>query len=328
MKTEYRKEDTMHKLILVSGMSTTGKSSTSQNIFKQLQINNIPSIWLHEECSNHPIRQGEFELGNLHTQEGLKANLNEMLGRWKNLSDMIYTSKKVYVMEGCLFQMITRYLMNSCITKDEIFEFYDTIMAYLAVLNPLIVRLYRPNPKASYEAAYKVRGERWANYILSEEYLKDYGFANADEQYEGEKEYQQISHEICVRMKNDVLEIDTTQENWNDYIAIILDKIGLRYIEPKEHLLSNPEKYCGCFYQFMTGNEVCLEICFDKVNNFLYYKGFFPKMQMRYLGDNIFELISWPIRFIFGEENGKGTLLVSGGYDWDFDGVLFLEKYE
>ena len=76
----------MHKLILIGGMSTTGKLTTSQNIFKQLQLNNIPSIWLHEESSNHPIRQGEFELGDLHTQEGLNANLNEMLRRWKNLS--------------------------------------------------------------------------------------------------------------------------------------------------------------------------------------------------------------------------------------------------
>lgn len=47
---------------------------------------------------------------------------------------------------------------------------------------------------------------------------------------------------------------------------------------------------------------------------------------MRYLGDNIFELISWPIIFSFSEENGKRTLLVSGGYDWKFDGISFFEK--
>ncbi len=93
------------------------------------------------------------------------------------------------------------------------------------------------------------------------------GFTSADEQYETEKEYQQISHEICVRMKNDVIEIETTQEKWIDYI--------------------------------------------------------FPKMPMVYLGDNIFELISWPIKFTFSEENGKRTLFVSGGYDWEYDGVSF-----
>ncbi len=316
----------MHKLILIGGMSTTGKSTTSQYIYNQLQLNNIPSIWLHEECSNHPIRQGEFELGDLHTQEGLRANLNEMLRRWKNLSDMVYTSEKVYVMEGCLFQMITRYLMNSCITKDELFEFYDTIMNYFAKLNPFIVRLYRPNPQKSYEAAYKVRGERWANYILSEEHLRACGFGNADEQYEAEKEYQQTSHEICVRMKNDVLEIDTTGEKWNVYITAILNKLDLKYIEPKAHILSNPAKYCGCYYQLIDGCEVCLEICFDESDNLLYYKGFFPKMPMRYLGDNTFELISWPIIFCFGEEKSKRTLFVSGGYDWEFDGISFVGK--
>jgi len=316
----------MHKLILIGGMSTTGKSTTSQNIFKQLQLNNIPSIWLHEEYSHHPIREGEFEHGNLHTREGLKANLNEMLKRWKNLSDMIYTSEKVYVMEGCLFQMITRYLMNSCITKEEIFEFYDIIMNHLSKLNPFIVRLYRPDPQKSYEAAYQVRGKRWENYILSEGHLKASGFVNANEQYEAEKKYQQISHEICLRMKNDVLEIDTTQGKWNDYITMILDKISLKHMEAEEIILNNPEKYCGCYYQFIDGEEVCLEVCFDLLGNLLYYKGFFPKMLMRYLGDNTFELISWPIIFTFGKENDKRTLLVSGGYDWGYNGILFSEK--
>ena len=54
------------KLIIVDGHCSTGKSSISKSITEQIKLGQ-DAYWLHEECENHPIRQGEFRFGALDT---------------------------------------------------------------------------------------------------------------------------------------------------------------------------------------------------------------------------------------------------------------------
>ena len=77
------------KLILISGMSGAGKSTTSQQLAKQYERNNIEHLWLHEEIANHPIRDGEFEIGDRLTEEGMALNIADMYERWTRLVDEI-----------------------------------------------------------------------------------------------------------------------------------------------------------------------------------------------------------------------------------------------
>ena len=97
------------KLILISGMSGAGKSTASQQLAKQYERNSIEQLWLHEEIANHPIREGEFEIGDRLTEEGMAQNIADMYERWTRLVDEIDKSSRVYIMEGCLYQNIVRY---------------------------------------------------------------------------------------------------------------------------------------------------------------------------------------------------------------------------
>ena len=66
------------KLIIVDGHSSVGKSSVSKSVYHQIRLSQ-PAYWLHEECENHPIRQGEFSFGALDTAEGMELNRVGML---------------------------------------------------------------------------------------------------------------------------------------------------------------------------------------------------------------------------------------------------------
>lgn len=46
-----------HRLI-IDGPSTVGKSSVSKSVYQQIAREHSV-YWLHEECANHPIRDGE-----------------------------------------------------------------------------------------------------------------------------------------------------------------------------------------------------------------------------------------------------------------------------
>lgn len=55
-----------HKLIIVDGPSTVGKSSISKSVYKQI-AKQEKAFWLHEECEKHPIRDNEFTAGPINT---------------------------------------------------------------------------------------------------------------------------------------------------------------------------------------------------------------------------------------------------------------------
>lgn len=49
------------KLIIVTGISGAGKSTTSKAISKLYASNGIDSHWYHEEMADHPIRWANGE---------------------------------------------------------------------------------------------------------------------------------------------------------------------------------------------------------------------------------------------------------------------------
>lgn len=50
------------RLIVISGISGSGKSTMAHRPTGQLELNDVDHLWLHEEVADHPIRAGEFPL--------------------------------------------------------------------------------------------------------------------------------------------------------------------------------------------------------------------------------------------------------------------------
>lgn len=125
------------KLIIVCGMSGVGKSTTAQNISHQYTQNGIKHEWYHEEMKDHPIRWangGEFTVGDLNTEEGMKLNIEDTYFRWEKLIKEMQIKGGIYVMEGCLYQNIIRYFIPGAYPTEKIIEYYDKLMKILISL--------------------------------------------------------------------------------------------------------------------------------------------------------------------------------------------------
>ena len=92
------------KLILFSGTSGAGKSTTSKALAQQFALNGIRQRWIHEEMTNHPIRDGEFGTGSLDDDTDMRRNIEDMFARWRRLVDAILKQDHVYIMEGVLYE--------------------------------------------------------------------------------------------------------------------------------------------------------------------------------------------------------------------------------
>lgn len=101
-----------HKLIIVDGPSTVGKSSISKNVCRQIAREN-KALWLHEECQDHPIRKGEFSAGDIRSTEGMERNRLQMLSKWRLFSSKLQENNAICVLEGCFLHALDRYILQS-----------------------------------------------------------------------------------------------------------------------------------------------------------------------------------------------------------------------
>ncbi|HKM34066.1 MAG TPA: hypothetical protein VJY54_04915 [Lachnospiraceae bacterium] len=312
-----------NQLIIVDGQSTVGKSSISKGLY--MQIAGMEDVnWLHEECENHPIRNQEFEAGDIHTAEGMKRNRIQMLNKWKASRDEIMKSNKRCITEGCFLHSLDRYLLESIWDEKEIEDFYQQIIEILRPLNPLIVFLYRPNIKMSYEKAFTARGEWWKNLILGTPepygYFENHEYNGDESIFDGLSFEQEQMKKIYQVLKCDKLMIDTSKEDWTSYVCELTQKIGYQY-RSSVNKEFDPKKYSGT-YQIEKGNNLWKIEAND--DGQLYSSLFWPYIPMKYVENDSFEFISFPVKIMFDESKDTQQFIVEGNYDWEYNGKRFI----
>lgn len=315
------------KLIIVTGMSGAGKSTTAQQVAKQYKHNKVPYVWLHEEIRNHPIRDGEFSVASRETEEGMDQNVEEMYSRWSKLADEIAASDKVYVMEGCLYQNIIRYFFDCHYPIEKITLFYDRVMDVLAKLNPTIVFLYRSDVKASFQKAFKIRGDRWKNIILDQDdvgYFSKHEYTGEESIYAMWESYQEVSNAMFERYQGNKIKLLTSDGEWDKHIRNLTEYLGLDYIPATIHSIENPEQYCGRYTVEFDGKESWLEIKLVD-GELLGQVYFWSNLKLIPLGNHEFEVQSFPAEFAFNLDGPKKSVTVKGIYGWRISGKTLWE---
>lgn len=313
------------KLIIVDGHSSVGKSSISKSVYKQIGLDH-DAYWLHEECENHPIRHKEFSFGELDTPEGMALNRNGMLQKWMAFRDSIKASGKVCVTEGCFLHAYDRYFIHSIWKEDEIVTYSSQVLEAIKELNPVLVFLYRPDLRKSLEKAFIARGKWWRDLILRRDdlhvYFKDHEYVNEDSMFAA-IEYEQIKMmEIFDRLRCSKIKIDTSEEQWEQYVQEIMAFLGLNYGKI-DSIPCDVKQYLGT-YRWENGTAEWM-INYDEINKSLYTSLFWPYMPMRCMADNVFELISFPVELHFQKNKSSMQFSVHGNYDWEFNNQVFIK---
>lgn len=313
------------KLIIVDGHSSVGKSSISKLVFKQISLN-MDAYWLHEECENHPIRQNEFSFGALDTVEGMELNRLGMLKKWAAFRDSINKSGKVCVTEGCLLHAYDRYFIHSLWNDSEIVKYNSQVIEVINELNPVIVFLHRPDLRKSLEKAFIARGQWWRDLMLRRDdlhvYFKDHVYVNEDSMFAAVAFEQRKMIEIFDQLRCQKIKIDTSAEQWEQYVHEISSLLGIAYKRIEPHTCEM-KQYIGR-YRWQNGAEDHeWMIKYDEINQCLYTSLFWPYMPMRCMADDVLELISFPVELHFQNDKDRLQFRVRGNYDWELNDQLF-----
>jgi len=314
------------RLIIVDGHSSVGKSSVSKSVYQQIALDQ-DAYWLHEECENHPIRHNEFSFGELNTAEGMESNRIGMLQKWMAFRDSIKSSGKVCVTEGCFLHAYDRYFIHSPWNEDDIVTYSSQVIEVINELNPILVFLYRPDLRKSLEKAFIARGKWWRDLMLRRDdlhvYFKNHVYVNENSMFAAIEDEQIKMMEIFDRVQCSKIKIDTSEEQWDQYVQEIISFLGLEYGKIDPHPC-DMKQYLGT-YQWQNGAEAEEWIInYDDSNKCLFTSLFWPYMPMRCTADNVFELISFPVELHFQKNRNSMQFSVHGNYDWEYNNQLFI----
>jgi hypothetical protein len=262
----------------------------------------------------------------LDTLEGMQANRVGMLEKWRAFAGSIETSGKVCVTEGCLLHAYDRYFIHSIWGGEQIAAYYSQVLAVLRDLNPLIVLLHRPDLRTSLEKAFIARGKWWRDLILRRDdlhvYFKDHVYVDENSMFDAVAFEQARILEGFDGLQCSKLKIDTTAEQWDQYVREITSFLGLqdRKIDP---FPCDVQRVVGT-YRWQQGTSADdWVISYDDANHCLYTTLFWPYMPMRCLAENVFELISFPVELHFQEGKAGLQFSVHGNYEWEYNDQFF-----
>ena len=132
------------KLILVDGISGSGKSTTAHYIARQLNRNGIKAKWYQEEEKNHPLHV------NLSKQKKKENDVQycnrfmiEFVKKWEKLVKKIQQDDTVYIVECFFFQYSLLQPIFMDLDKEVIKEFLHNIYNTIKSLNPALIHFYQ-----------------------------------------------------------------------------------------------------------------------------------------------------------------------------------------
>jgi len=213
------------KLIIVEGLTGSGKSIMAHFIARQLEYNGIPASWVHEGEEPHPIL--------MDVESSIESFMAEMRKKWAAYVTQVGLSQ-VKVVEASFFNNLIEYLLAYNVDRPQIIQYGDELQSIIEPLNPTLIYLVHKDVARSLERNFKDRGEGFMNYVI--QYATDTPLAKRRgwQGYEGMlmfwHELVAVMDELFQRYHIRKLKIDNSAGNWDDCNRQVLECLSIPLI--------------------------------------------------------------------------------------------------
>lgn len=299
------------KIILIDGISTTGKSTISDGIFNSFKMNGISVKWLHEESLNDINLTLNLPKHESIENDRLIEEMNNLYKRWFYFINNIKNDNVTYILDSNFFKNIHDYMLNSNLSIVEIKKYYNQLIDLFEIQKIYFIFLKRNNIKKSFEDAFKNRGFFWESHFKKHLYEKLRMSINDDSSekiYEYEQKYQELIESIFDNFKVDKTKIITDEEKWDEYLEYIMNDLGLFYYDEIQDNYDY-DKYLGN-YSYENWN---INIYYDNQKKKMFLSAFWPSIELKYLGNDTFKLKRFPLQMHFIDNK----IMFEGDLIWD-----------
>ena len=314
------------KLILVDGITGSGKSTTAHFIARQLTKNGIKTRWYYEEEKDNPIslvgfKKNKDESGNDYCNRYMK----EIVKAWELFVKKIEKEREdiVYIIESFFFQDSLIEPISYDFDNKSTKEFSNKISNTMKNLNPVIIHFFQENVDKAMRRNWNRRGEQWKNWLIGREektpYSKKRNLKGPNATITMWNELTDISKELFNESDFQKIQIENSKQNWVKYRK---DIIKFLKIEQHDEILFNDsykqfcDKYIGKGFLFNI-HEKDERLCID---------AFWPNLKLLSVSKKEFEIEGFPISIKFYNYGKKKKLKISKAGCYYKEGSI-AEKY-
>ncbi|NOR44806.1 MAG: hypothetical protein GQ534_04400 [Candidatus Delongbacteria bacterium] len=295
------------KLILVDGITGSGKSTTAHYIARQMKKNGIKVKWLHEEERNHPLAEMQKNKGES-DEDHTKRVLIEYPKKWIDFTNKIKNDEYIYIVESYLFQdmIMFPHFMND-LERQKIKDFSHSILKITSCLNPVLIHFYQKDVEKSLKLNWKRRGNDWTKGFIS--FFKNTLYCK-NRNIKGKKgviklwdDFTSLTLELFKEFNYRKIQIENSEHKWEEYRNNILTFLKLKRVDEK--LYTDSFKY---FYGEYFGFGELFNL--HEKDNRLYIDTFWPNLKLIPVAKNELEMEGFPISFKFYKYRGKKKLKI------------------
>jgi hypothetical protein len=219
------------KLIIVEGLTGSGKSIMAHFIARQLQYNGIPARWVHEAEEPHPL--------SIDIESSIEDYMSEMLERWAAYVALIESSGEVTVIEASFFNNLIEDLLIHNVERSRIVQYGEALQAVIEPLDPFLVYLVQEDVGSALARNFANRGKGFEDFVIQLTTDTPLAKQRGWEGYQGMvmfwREFVAITDELFQRYHIRKLRLDNSAGNWDDCNRQVMESLSLA-LKPERRL--------------------------------------------------------------------------------------------
>jgi len=303
------------KLILVDGITGSGKSTMAHFIARQMEKNGVKVKWYYEVEKDHPLVEIE-KIKEESDEDHSKRVLTEYPQKWVDFVNKIKDDEFVYIFESYLFQDVLMFphFMND-VDRSVIKKYSHKILESARCLNPVLIHFYQKDVDRSLRLNWERRGEKWTKgFIKADEktlFCKNRGLKDKSGVIQLWQEFSDFTVGLFKEYNYRKIQIENSTHDWLSYRKQVLDFLGLKLFEEKL-FDSSFRNYCGHYL----GKGIVIKI--HEKDDRLCIDTFWPNLKLIPISENEFEIEGFPtvIKFHKCEDTCKKLLTITKNLDW------------
>jgi hypothetical protein len=222
------------KLIVVDGLSASGKTTTCRWLEQLLQQYGVPTRGIYEADIPHPLHWWDYWDGARHHGPDFDRvspadYIESSIEKWTQFVDSVRQSDEIVIVEGPLYCLAVWMFLQGDTAPQQIAEYIDRVEAIVQPIAPLLVYLRQDDVAAHTRHVWNrrdgaVKQELIAN-MERTPYLRHRHLRGFDGVIALWQATQALTDELFASHRLDKLAIEVTQGNWEDYYAQIRDAV-------------------------------------------------------------------------------------------------------
>jgi len=301
-----------HKLIIVEGLTGSGKSIMAHFIARQLRYHGVDANWMHEGALPHPLT--------IDVESTIEAFMADALDLWQGFVDQIAPSDTVMVVEACLFNLLIESLFTHDVAQPDILSYGVTLQEIIRPLRPVLVYLTQRDVPAALERNFRDRGAGFQEFVIGYATGTPYARARGLRGYDGMvvfwRDFVALTDELFDRYTIAKHRIENSAGEWERYNRQVMDFLSLPTLDEPAVSAEQARRLVGTYRDKEQGRA--FPVVYEKGK---LLTNFFETVWTRLIpdGKGAFYTAGWYFEIRFEQDRtGAVKRLLIGGRDVDY----------